>query len=51
MQPGNYLPDELLLEVLTYLDGWEVRERQTALARFAAVNRYAVLDSLILSKR
>ncbi|KAL6712525.1 hypothetical protein ACN47E_000402 [Coniothyrium glycines] len=39
MQPGNYLPDEILLEVLVFLNGWDVRERQTALARFAAVNR------------
>ncbi|CAO2657678.1 Nn.00g038040.m01.CDS01 [Neocucurbitaria sp. VM-36] len=39
MQYANYLPDELLLEILQYLKQWEIRERQTALARFSAVNR------------
>ncbi|KAH7381661.1 hypothetical protein BKA66DRAFT_418983 [Pyrenochaeta sp. MPI-SDFR-AT-0127] len=36
---GNYLPDELLLEVLEHLQTWNTRERQTALANFSAVNR------------
>ena len=36
----SYLPDELLLEILTHFDRLEVKERQSTLARFAAVNRY-----------
>jgi hypothetical protein len=35
-----YLPDELLLEVLVFFEKWEKVERQTTLARVAAVNRY-----------
>jgi hypothetical protein len=34
-----YLPDELLLEVLVFFEKWEKVERQTTLARVAAVNR------------
>lgn len=37
---ANYLPDELLLEVLAYVDQWETLEKQASLARFCAVNRY-----------
>jgi hypothetical protein len=36
---SNYLPDELLLEVIGHLKRLASPERQTALARFAAVNR------------
>lgn len=36
---ANYLPDELLLEILVHLESWEIRDRQTTLARFSAVNR------------
>lgn len=39
MQSGSFLPDELLLEVVAFIEGWEVREKQAALARVAAVNR------------
>lgn len=37
---ASYLPDELLLEVLSYVDHWEPLEKQASLARFCAVNRY-----------
>lgn len=36
----NYLPDEILLEVLAYIEAWDTRERQATLTRFCAVNRY-----------
>ena len=36
----NYLPDEILLEVLAYIEAWDTREKQATLARFCAVNRY-----------
>ncbi|KAF2131960.1 hypothetical protein P153DRAFT_334331 [Dothidotthia symphoricarpi CBS 119687] len=36
---ATYLPDELLLEILSYVEGWQVKERQGSLARFCAVNR------------
>ncbi|KAI4611530.1 hypothetical protein J4E83_000299 [Alternaria metachromatica] len=36
---ANYLPNELLLEILAYFASWGEIERQTALARFSAVNR------------
>ncbi|KAF1838487.1 hypothetical protein BDW02DRAFT_488890 [Decorospora gaudefroyi] len=39
MTYANYLPDELLLEILNHFTAWETVERQTALARFSAVNR------------
>jgi hypothetical protein len=39
MNYANYLPDELLLEVLALIEKWEVHERQPTLARFCAVNR------------
>jgi hypothetical protein len=35
----TYLPDELLLEILAHFKKWDKVERQTALARFSAVNR------------
>lgn len=35
----NYLPNELLLEILSHFDSWNIREKQSALARFSAVNR------------
>ncbi|KAI8937579.1 hypothetical protein NX059_005293 [Plenodomus lindquistii] len=35
----NYLPDEILLEVVAHFEGWKIRERQATLARFCAVNR------------
>jgi hypothetical protein len=38
-QSASYLPDELLLEILAHFEKWEKVERQTALARFSAVNR------------
>jgi hypothetical protein len=37
---ANYLPDELLLEVLSYVHRGEPLEKQASLARFCAVNRY-----------
>jgi len=36
---ANYLPDELLLEIVAHIRTWERLERQTVLARFSAVNR------------
>ena len=36
---ANYLPDEILLEVLAYVTAWDTRARQTTLAAFCAVNR------------
>jgi hypothetical protein len=36
---ANYLPDELLLEILGYMKQWEKRERQLSLAAFCAANR------------
>ncbi|ENI09692.1 hypothetical protein COCC4DRAFT_124867 [Bipolaris maydis ATCC 48331] len=36
---ANYLPDELLLEILSHLESWSRLERQITLARFSAVNR------------
>lgn len=40
----NYLPDEILLEVLAYVEAWDTREKQATLARFCAVNRYLHLS-------
>lgn len=40
---ANYLPDELLLEILSHLESWSRLERQITLARFSAVNRYAMV--------
>ena len=39
---GNYLPDELLLEILGHFEAWGRLERQITLARFSAVNRYGM---------
>jgi hypothetical protein len=36
---ANYLPDELLLEILAHFETLGEIERQTTLARFSAVNR------------
>ncbi|KAF1934319.1 uncharacterized protein M421DRAFT_50857 [Didymella exigua CBS 183.55] len=36
---ANYLPDEILLEVITYIEAWDVRSKQATLAHFCAVNR------------
>ena len=36
---ANYLPDEILLEVLAYIEAWDTRSKQATLARFCAVNR------------
>lgn len=40
---ANYLPDELLLEILGHFDAWGRVERQITLARFSAVNRYVLM--------
>jgi hypothetical protein len=42
MSYANYLPNELLLEILAHFESWGELERQTTLARFSAVNRYYV---------
>lgn len=39
MSFANYLPDELLLEILEYVEAWETHERQASLARFCCVSR------------
>lgn len=39
MSFANYLPDELLLEILEYIEAWETHDRQSTLARFCCVNR------------
>jgi hypothetical protein len=39
MKYANYLPDELLLEILALIEQWETNERQSSLRRFCAVNR------------
>jgi hypothetical protein len=39
---ANYLPDEILLEVISYIEAWDVRSKQATLAQFCAVNRYAL---------
>jgi hypothetical protein len=39
MEYANYLPDELLLEVLEYIDHYPTLKRQSTLARFCGVNR------------
>ncbi|KAH7405751.1 hypothetical protein DE146DRAFT_690543 [Phaeosphaeria sp. MPI-PUGE-AT-0046c] len=39
MEYANYLPDELLLEVLEYIEHWQTKDRQSTLARFCGVNR------------
>ncbi|KAH7078577.1 hypothetical protein FB567DRAFT_477378 [Paraphoma chrysanthemicola] len=39
MPYANYLPDELLLEIIALIELWEIKERQPSLARFCAVNR------------
>jgi hypothetical protein len=39
MSFATYLPDELLLEILEYIEAWEIHERQSSLARFCCVNR------------
>lgn len=36
---ANYLPDELLLEVLEYIEHYPTLKRQSTLARFCGVNR------------
>jgi hypothetical protein len=36
---ATYLPDELLLEILTYIDQWPTLSRQSTLARFCGVSR------------
>ncbi|KAJ8106954.1 hypothetical protein OPT61_g9199 [Boeremia exigua] len=36
---ANYLPDEILLEVLAYIEAWDTRSKQTTLANFSYVNR------------
>ncbi|KAL5114237.1 hypothetical protein ACEQ8H_007889 [Pleosporales sp. CAS-2024a] len=36
---ANYLPDELLLEILEYVQAWETHDRQSSLAHFCCVNR------------
>lgn len=39
---ANYLPDEVLLEVIAYIAAWDARSKQATLAHFCAVNRYAL---------
>jgi hypothetical protein len=39
MKYANYLPDELLLEILEYIEHWETKQRQPSLARFCCVSR------------
>lgn len=39
MSFANYLPDELLLDILDYIEAWEIHERQVSLARFCCVSR------------
>jgi hypothetical protein len=39
MSYTNYLPDELLLEVLGYIVPWQIQDRQSALVHFCGVNR------------
>jgi hypothetical protein len=39
MKYSNYLPDELLLEILEYIEHWEPEQRQPSLARFCSVSR------------
>ena len=39
MSFANYLPDELLLEILEYVEAWETHERQASLAGFCCVSR------------
>ncbi|KAH4859906.1 hypothetical protein HBI80_096020 [Parastagonospora nodorum] len=39
MSFANYLPDELLLEILEYVEAWETHARQESLARFCCVSR------------
>ncbi|RMZ72915.1 f-box domain [Pyrenophora seminiperda CCB06] len=46
MSYANYLPDELLLEIVAHIRSWERQERQTVLARFAAVNRWVTIRQL-----
>src|SRR5690242_15457905 len=36
---ANYLPDEILLEVLAYIEAWDIRSKQSTLANFSYVNR------------
>lgn len=39
---ANYLPDEILLEVVAYIEAWDVRSKQSTLAKFSYVNRFVV---------
>jgi hypothetical protein len=39
MKHSNYLPDELLLEILEYIEHWDTAQRQPSLARFCSVSR------------
>jgi hypothetical protein len=39
MKYANYLPDELLLDILGFIEQWETNDKQSSLARFCAVNR------------
>lgn len=39
---ANYLPDEILLEVIAYMEAWDKRSAQATLAQFCAVNRYVL---------
>lgn len=39
MEFSNYLPDELLLEILKYIERWDTNDKQDALAQFSAVCR------------
>jgi hypothetical protein len=39
MTYASYLPDELLLEILLYIEAWDTLSRQSSLARFVGVNR------------
>lgn len=43
---ANYLPDELLLEILAVIQKWDIRSKQPTLYRFCAVNRY-IISNLI----
>ncbi len=40
---ANYLPDEILLEVVAYIEAWDIRSRQTTLANFSYVNRWVAV--------
>lgn len=40
---ANYLPDEILLEIIAYIEAWDKLKAQATLAQVCAVNRYSHL--------